>query len=1045
MNDGAGGAPPAQPPAVDRHARAVDSAARRGSREESGFVVGGAPPLPARRTATERVASDSNRLARPRGTAFRWAVGLVLVTAVVSTAVFAWRAVRNGSIAEARKAVAQITVADGTVANGFLVEIDDRLWFATQFFAIEDLDRLDASFRDVESGAVLVELLGLPVERFVCHPRFFETSSFEDWQRRFETVACDVTDHRERLERAGVRPLRVGGLSATVAGDRLVCYAHERSVDLGERGREDDRAIAGLAVHTVRAGDVVRVRRESGLPATIETTIDSRGGAIGAPLLDAPAGEVVAVSYLPAWDDVTRSYRANAATATDASILLELVADGHPLSKVRTELESAAVRPGWRAGSVVVGGEAEKSWPTFLEVDRALARLVQDGWVFSGSFVVDCAAESDARVPVQVRGSRGGPSEVMLVAFSEERLVDLDIGEVEFMGLRGIGEDVESIAGVWAEVVLTDPTTGQLLVVPPGAGFTVPLRAYFTGRPIAARCSLVLLERAPGSGTGSRTPSAQPATPPTPPSSGPPAQPSASPPSSSPSPPPGSPSAPPSGPSPAQPSGPSPAPGGAPTPAAPAPATPASAPSSQSPSQGSRAGLAASAEALSLMIDDLFASSLIGMREFDRRYMSYPWASGGLDALRRDFVDRPVVLGGVHPDLIRDIMEVSLEAPLLDTRPVSEILLTGVPDGTALAVYLEVDPAWRHVVSLAGNGLVTPRTDMRVGPAVAPSEGAYDPASGGTRIALDIPWNIEGLRALTTAIEVPYALRVVYEDGSEDRVAARWRINPVSEVELHYPFELGFATVVDETHPWVKRLIEEIQNDPRVRAAGMVLAGAGGDQQAQLASLALVWRELMLRGLRYQSLTAAAAGAQRCRLVHESLSGAMANCIDGAVLFASLAQAMGIESHLVFVPGHALLACELKGRFLFIETTALSDAVQSNPPTSYDDLFEPMRRSHPFLRSAEVDCFESACESGWIVYQHFIEQARLVYTQHYARYRMLRTQNAGATPEIAALRAQLSVQARIVPLDAARRAMVRPVGVPTDLDARFKMAPRLRN
>ena len=1039
-NDGAGGPPPAVPPEPSPPATrpaATGRGSRRGTDEtlsDGGFVVGGAPPLPARRPPA--VAEGPERGARRGGgAALRWTAGLVIVAAVVATAIFAWSMLRRGSVADARKAVAQITVADGTVANGFLAELDGRLWFVTQFVAIEHLDRIDASFRDLESGAVLVDLLGLPVERFICHPRFFETSSFDDWQRRYETVAIDVTDHRERLARAGIRALRVAGLEVVAAGDRLVRYAHEVNPDLGERGREGDEAIEGIAIHAVRAGDVVRIRREDGLPTTIETTIDSRIGTLGAPLLDGPGGSVVAISYLPVRDEDGTEFRPNASMATDAAVLADLVSRGHPLAKVRTELAAAAKRGGWRPGTSRKGGEIEKTWPTFREVDLALAALSVDGWSFSTSFVVDCGADAAVRLPVRSMGSGGGASNVLLVAFPEERLVDLDIGEVEFMGLRGIGLDTDSIPGVLAAVALSDPTTGHLLVAPAGSEFIVPLEAYFAGRTIDARCSLVLLERVPrpggvSAGSGSQASGASPA-------------PVAPAPSASPPPPA------PSGASGSSPGSQSPPAAPAPQPSVPTPAAPPSTPPSGGATPGSRAGIAAMAEAQSLMIDDLFASSLVGMREFDRRFMTYPLESGGLDALRKDFVDGAVVLGGVDPDLIRDIMEVSLGAPLLYTRPVAEIMVDGAPDGTALAVYLEIDPAWRHLVSLPGNGLVTSRTDIRVGRGIAPPDGVFDAGSGRTQIALDIPWNVDGLRALTTAAEVPYALRVVYDDGSEDRIAARWRINPMPEVERGYPFELAFASLVDETHPWVKRLIEEIQNDPKVRAARLVLAGAGGNQQQQLESLALVWRELMLRGLRYQSLTGAAVGAQRCRLVHESLGGAAANCVDGAVLFASIAQAMGIDSHLVFVPGHALLACALPDpqgtRFLFIETTKLGDSVRSNPATSYDDLFEPMRRAHAFLDSSEVNCFESACEEGWNAYRHFIEEARRVYVQNYARYRRTLADQGPLAPDTEALRAQLSAQARIVPIGDARRASVRPVGVPTDLDARFKMAPRLRN
>ncbi len=122
------------------------------------------------------------------------------------------------------------------------------------------------------------------------------------------------------------------------------------------------------------------------------------------------------------------------------------------------------------------------------------------------------------------------------------------------------------------------------------------------------------------------------------------------------------------------------------------------------------------------------------------------------------------------------------------------------------------------------------------------------------------------------------------------------RVNPVAEVEQAYPFGLGFAAMVDETHPWIKHVIDEINQRSDVKAAGVSLTGGGGSPEQRLQSMALIWQDLVARGLRYQNLTAASGAAQRCRLVHESLGTANANCIDGTVLLASFFEAIGIQS-----------------------------------------------------------------------------------------------------------------------------------------------------
>jgi hypothetical protein len=64
--------------------------------------------------------------------------------------------------------------------------------------------------------------------------------------------------------------------------------------------------------------------------------------------------------------------------------------------------------------------------------------------------------------------------------------------------------------------------------------------------------------------------------------------------------------------------------------------------------------------------------------------------------------------------------------------------------------------------------------------------------------------------------------------------------------------------------------------------------------------------------------------AQRVRLPRESISKKSANCIDGAVLFASLFENIGLEPVIVLIPGHAFVEVRLASnsdQTLFIETT----------------------------------------------------------------------------------------------------------------------------
>lgn len=62
---------------------------------------------------------------------------------------------------------------------------------------------------------------------------------------------------------------------------------------------------------------------------------------------------------------------------------------------------------------------------------------------------------------------------------------------------------------------------------------------------------------------------------------------------------------------------------------------------------------------------------------------------------------------------------------------------------------------------------------------------------------------------------------------------------------------------------------------------------------------------------------------QRVRMPRESLGQTSANCIDGAVMFASLFENLGMDPQIVLVPGHAVVGVRVaKGsqRFLYIDT-----------------------------------------------------------------------------------------------------------------------------
>ena len=71
------------------------------------------------------------------------------------------------------------------------------------------------------------------------------------------------------------------------------------------------------------------------------------------------------------------------------------------------------------------------------------------------------------------------------------------------------------------------------------------------------------------------------------------------------------------------------------------------------------------------------------------------------------------------------------------------------------------------------------------------------------------------------------------------------------------------------------------------------------------------------------------SGSQRMRLPAETMRSGSANCIDAAVLFASLLENVGFDPYVVLVPGHALSAWatwEDATTVQFLETTVIASA-----------------------------------------------------------------------------------------------------------------------
>jgi hypothetical protein len=99
-------------------------------------------------------------------------------------------------------------------------------------------------------------------------------------------------------------------------------------------------------------------------------------------------------------------------------------------------------------------------------------------------------------------------------------------------------------------------------------------------------------------------------------------------------------------------------------------------------------------------------------------------------------------------------------------------------------------------------------------------------------------------------------------------------------------------------------------------------------ERSTYAQAKAIYRALQRKGISYvkssHTFGSHAEVSERVRLPHESLRHVSANCIDGAVMYASLFENLGMEPVVVLVPGHAYVGVRLtpgSKRYVYIETS----------------------------------------------------------------------------------------------------------------------------
>jgi len=151
------------------------------------------------------------------------------------------------------------------------------------------------------------------------------------------------------------------------------------------------------------------------------------------------------------------------------------------------------------------------------------------------------------------------------------------------------------------------------------------------------------------------------------------------------------------------------------------------------------------------------------------------------------------------------------------------------------------------------------------------------------------------------------------------------KIRPTDDMiwSLHYPWdskELIAAWVMPKDE-----VVEEILARAKEKLFNRTLSGyLGNNLMGELKAIFNAVRNLKVSYVNSSMSFGQIGFTQRVRTPQESIRQRSANCIDGAVLFASLFENIGLEPLIVLLPGHAIVGVRLSSnsqQVLFIETT----------------------------------------------------------------------------------------------------------------------------
>jgi hypothetical protein len=200
-----------------------------------------------------------------------------------------------------------------------------------------------------------------------------------------------------------------------------------------------------------------------------------------------------------------------------------------------------------------------------------------------------------------------------------------------------------------------------------------------------------------------------------------------------------------------------------------------------------------------------------------------------------------------------------------------------------------------------------------------------------------IHWDFARLHALQRAAPATLEFTLELDGGPVQRKLQRVRLRSINEAPysvadggVRTDLSWMFAAYVDEDNPLVQRILGEALARGHVARFDGYQSGDPGQVYRQVFA---IWRVLAARGIRYSSIARTSAEhdavlSQYVRFLDESWDNRQANCVDGAVLLASVLRRIDLDPQLVLVPGHMFIGFALEPggrRMAWLETTRLGE------------------------------------------------------------------------------------------------------------------------